>query len=81
MSGEGLIANAAPPHRPWYERYVSNVSEARRHLERRGMAVHRLSNPLYPLTPNVWKLSGYSGLFDDGQLMVLAEHHGWDGRE
>jgi hypothetical protein len=70
MSGEGIIPNAAAPHRPWYERYVSNVTEARRYLLGLHIGVFRHNSILHPQAPNAWKVAGYSGTFDDAEMIA-----------
>jgi len=58
----------------WVETYVARVQAAREHLTAEGIVVQRAGTD----TIAVWRVSGFTGLFSNEQLMELAATRGFD---
>jgi hypothetical protein len=72
----GAIAPlSAPAHLSWIERRDA----ARAFLAARGNVPYLLNRTAAYAASNSWHVPGWSGVFDDSDLIALAEHLGWEG--
>lgn len=59
------------------ERFIARRDEARRYLAGRGLAPRREQGEA-PTSLARWRVPGWSSLFDDSDLIALAERHGME---
>jgi hypothetical protein len=73
----GASAPSVPARSPsspsWVETFIARRNAARGFLAGKGRTPYRSATD----GPSRWHVAGWTGTFDDHDLMKLAEHYGW----
>jgi hypothetical protein len=79
MASASACTAAAAPALSWPERFIMRREAARAFLVRNGQHPCLLTTSGRPGALNSWRVTGWTGAFDDHELIALAEHQGWEG--